>query len=269
MRSKEEAEKLFQENMPIFYYGIKRYLPKLVSDYGCCVDADDLRQACLVGYWRACQKYDASKSELSTYAMKAMLNAALRYSKSALRKSSHGFVSIPNEAKPNISQIPLFEAEEICAEEEKSASEEDEYKKYLWGLLEEHLGNGRAFKSLKLVAAGYTHNQIGEILGCKGSSVSNYVKRGIKYAKKFAEANRLRLQQGKQPKAIRHGRFPEGPGKTDQGVLREESDGKVSMGMHLRGEGGVGMEDSVLPSWSWPSVAGSSGRRRSNDGDST
>lgn len=69
-RDYKEAIILFEDNIDFVYFFISRYFPQFRGD-------EDIYQEAMIGFWRACQTYDETKSKLLTLASTCIRNAIL------------------------------------------------------------------------------------------------------------------------------------------------------------------------------------------------
>jgi DNA-directed RNA polymerase specialized sigma subunit len=93
MNSKDEAERLFADNLHLAYFSANKFGRSFARppDMG----RDDAMQLCLVGLWTAACKFDDSRNvKFSTFACTCMYRQLLAESKKAGRQRPAGTVSI-------------------------------------------------------------------------------------------------------------------------------------------------------------------------------
>ncbi len=62
-----EINQMIFDNQKLVHFAINKYIPTLTGD-------DDIFQAGLIGLWKACSAYDASKGGFSTFAVHCIIN---------------------------------------------------------------------------------------------------------------------------------------------------------------------------------------------------
>lgn len=93
MRTMEEAEKLFNENITLAYYIAGKFSDRY---QGCPdMDRDDAVQMCLLGLWTAACKYDAARrAKFGTFACTCMVRQLLSACRKSRRRNAMQALSI-------------------------------------------------------------------------------------------------------------------------------------------------------------------------------
>lgn len=78
-KSKDEAEKLFEENLGLPYFVLLRYFPKYRDD-------EDMLQVALIAAWEAIRDYDKERASVSSLIVVAVRNALLTEIRSRKRQ---------------------------------------------------------------------------------------------------------------------------------------------------------------------------------------
>lgn len=94
MRTKQENEKLLQDNCGLVFWLVSREFPGLTTD-------DDVMQGALIGLWRACERYDAEKAKFTTFAVWCIRNQVLHYLRKVNKDNKHYGVSLDADCVDN------------------------------------------------------------------------------------------------------------------------------------------------------------------------
>ncbi|MGX4600277.1 sigma-70 family RNA polymerase sigma factor [Faecalimicrobium sp. JNUCC 81] len=170
MRTKEEIDRLVEENIKLVNYVINRYYKQFKSIYPYLVD--DLYQEGCIGLFKAAKNHDESKGAFSTiatlYIKSYMHNFATRYVNKHYSNNTCNFEkTIYNNGDSN--ELTLLDMISI----------NDEIKDDRIDLINIRANNS-SIKYIntivKMTERGYSQREIGEVIGIPQSNVSRRLK---------------------------------------------------------------------------------------------
>lgn len=176
MRTREEAEALFNANRGIIYLTMQRTgyrNPRINRDY------DDAEQVALTAAWRACQDHDPAIGKISTlvrkYVMSALLNHRARYTRN---DNLCGMVHAPKSRKHERADVLGYLPDDRTAEDIEAieAREESDHRMaILRRVVRDHpIGSAKHQEVVRLLLDGLTSEEIERIANVSHASVKNY-----------------------------------------------------------------------------------------------
>lgn len=145
MFMENEREKMFEDNIPLVYFLVKKYYPTFAGN-------EDVIQEGKIGLWQGVQTYDESKGKLSSYLASCIINGFRNYIRKEMKHV--GTLSLDYTYEED---CPMMES--VVGEEDilnVSWLDADVFIKSLTGL------EKTVFDYVKL---GYTQTEVAEVLG--------------------------------------------------------------------------------------------------------
>lgn len=146
-------QKLFEDNLNLVYFVIRKYYPNLIYD-------EDIIQCARIGLWQASESWEEGKSKFSTYATKCIRNALSVEFRQRNRQPK--CISMETERYTNHGTTYTI-ADSLVGQEDIDYVDIDSVYTKL---------NQKEREILKLYEAGLTMKEIGERLGCSKQAVS-------------------------------------------------------------------------------------------------
>lgn len=160
-------QELFSDNMDLAYFILRKYFPWYKND-------EDARQICLIGLWKASEKFDPGKGyEFSTFASTVIMNQMRVFLRDERKRKRIQYTD----------SVVYYDGEEVDFIEsipDKYASETS--LDFCFEELSRQL-HKREVDVLKLAVLGYNQVEIGKRLGLSQPQVSRYLKQIRKTSK--------------------------------------------------------------------------------------
>ncbi|WP_312044780.1 sigma-70 family RNA polymerase sigma factor [Anaerotignum sp.] len=154
------GQELFNDNMDLAYFILRRYFPWYKND-------EDAKQICLIGLWKASEKFNPDKGyEFSTFAARVIMNQMRIFLRDERKRNKIKYVD----------NIAYFEGEQFDIIEiipDKYAGEVS--LGFCFKELSEKL-NERETQVLQLKIKGYNQTEIGNRLNLSQVTVSRCLK---------------------------------------------------------------------------------------------
>ncbi|KXL52007.1 RNA polymerase sigma-35 factor precursor [Anaerotignum neopropionicum] len=154
-------QELFNNNMDLTYFLLHKYFPWYAND-------EDAKQICLIGLWKACEKFDPNKGyAFSTFAARVILNQMRMFLRDVRKRNRIKYVD----------NITYFEGEELDILEAIPDKYEGEVSlgfcfKELSGKLTE-----KETQVLQMKIKGYNQNEIAKKLNTSQPTVARCLQR--------------------------------------------------------------------------------------------
>ncbi len=155
------GQELFNANMDLAYFILHKYFPWYGND-------EDAKQICLMGLWKACEKFDPNKGyAFSTFAARVILNQMRMFLRDERKRNKIRYVD----------NITYFEGEQFDVIDSIPDKYEGEVSlSFCFKELSEKL-NEREIKVLQMKIKGYNQIEIAKKLNTSQPTVARCLQR--------------------------------------------------------------------------------------------